>query len=647
MQNIENGENYTSREIKFQLEILKNKYIEEAEIQDTTESQLFSLQRKIKNLNNSINILEYLKKYKLEYKKDTILNIINLALKDIFQDDISINIEQEISKAGAIKYNILFYQSNHLIAKNEELLESNGGGVLSVISILFKILIGFFYSKNKFYIFDESFSQVSSQYRERLSKFLRKFSEQYNFTIILVSQTSDLSNFAHILYEVDYKYNNELKTLYIKNKNINIDSNSEEKLSKYSLNIKNFQSIENTEFIYQGFVVISGPNNCGKSASLRALKSIIFNDFKDKYLRLKSKLCEIIFRKMRENEEAHKIKLIYKSKKIIYEINGSQYLGKNLSADIVKNEVEKIGFRFIDIKKIYKNINKELKEQTEKIAYSSQYDNLFLIGQKSNNIEKVFNFLFNTENIAIAITEIKEEILENQRTLKVLERSKIELEEELKDLIEKINKQELFYETLLIKEYLNFKMEKDKYFNLIQNIKLKLSNIDNYGQKIKFIFDWNKYLLSYFNFMNDKKKLKDLINNKNIELESINTKYSFYKNIHVNFLNLKNNIDILSNYINSINLRKFYKDKINEDLLKLEKVNEYFESIQNKYFNLFNLKKFIEDKNSNLIENKIIKDNIKTLQSKILDIENSKEEKLKTIGVCLCEECCGFGFKKI
>jgi len=409
----------------------------------------------IDDLDKVKNILETLKVLKLQEKKDFILNIINTALGDIFQDNIKISIEPKemtsSNKNTNQKFDIVFYQNNNELARNEELLISNGGGIMQVVSMLFKLLIGYIYSKNTFYMFDESFSQLSSDNRLRLSKFLQMFCKEYKFTLVVVSQVIDLDEYADIIHTVDANYNDKgVRTLQLINTTIKenlIEENiKQENGGIWETKIKNFQSISNIDLVFSGYTIIRGPNNSGKSAILRAINSILYNSFNvKKYPRIvgidskgnptKRKESSEIYlsKKILENNEIvnKEIGLRYKSNKVSFIIENEEYYGKNLAADRLQEKIEELGFKYINLKEFYKNFKGNLKDQTERIATTTQYDGLFIVGSKGNETEKIFNFLFNTENISKAIFKVKEDIeligKKYDNNIKLIESNKLEI----------------------------------------------------------------------------------------------------------------------------------------------------------------------------------------------------------------------------
>lgn len=355
-------------------------------------------------------LLTKLKQFKMDSKKEFILKTINTALKDIFQEDIRIDIEASSNLENGkinMKYDIVLYQNDIEIARNEKLIESNGGGVLSIISILFKMLVGFIYSENKFYMFDESLSQVSADYRPRLSKFLQEFCQVHGFTIILVSHTEELDLHADLIYVLSGSFDaHKIPVLHI-----------DEKIGTYPKDnyiyakIQNFQSIVNLEFRFKGFTIIRGSNNIGKSATLRAINSVLFNDFDKNMQRITNeRSIETIIEFGQSDDETKKIIVSYKSQKVVYEFDGMKFAGKNLAFDKVKEKIESIGFKYINLKETYKNFKGNLKDQTERLSLTTQHDGLFLIGAKNTDSSKIFDFLFDSYQVAGAIARVKIDI---------------------------------------------------------------------------------------------------------------------------------------------------------------------------------------------------------------------------------------------
>jgi len=549
-----------------------------------------TLEQNLEDWDSAKTLLEYLKNYKLEKRKDFILGVINSALRDIFESDYRIDIQPKETKgksaASVQKYDIIFFQNSIEIARNDELLTSNGGGVLSIASLFFKILIGYLYSKNKFYIFDEALSQVSPQFRGRLSKFLKVFCEKYGFTLVVVSQTEELEEHANLVYEVDADVDdNGIPILNI----INTIGNLPKEDYFYS-KIKNFQSIKEATFIFKGFTIIRGPNNSGKSASLRAIESLLFNNFKvDTYPRKnpngKKLTTEVIFGfEGKSGTFSKEIGLKYKSNKVMFIIEGEEYFGKSLAADKVREAVEEIGFRYIDVKSMYKNFKGPLKEQTERIAYTNQYDGLFLIGSKTSDSEKIFSFLFNTENIALAIAQSKEAMQEMAKEHKEKQQEIQDINNELEIIEKQVDLYIKIYYFKLIEEFNSIDSEKDKLLmtstnlnTLIQNILVFISAADN----TEWLFD---------NVLRIKElKNKEKYNNIQIKIVTdILTKIEDFNLINA-FIEIDFKSRLYNNKISDI-------DNLLPKLQSILSLNYYLELLNNIHNTTDELKYFIDER---------------------------------------------------
>lgn len=571
------------------------------------ESTKIALEEELKQLELVHELLTKLKQFKMDSKKDFILKTINTALKDIFQKEIRIDIEATSNLDNGkinMKYDIILFQNDIEIARNEKLTESNGGGILSVISILFKMLVGFIYSDNKFYMFDESLSQVSEEFRPRLSKFLREFSEKQNFTIILVSHTKDLDTYAHTVYSLSGSYDKyQVPVLHI-----------DEVIGEYPsenyiyAKIKNFQSIVDLEFRFKGFTVIRGENNIGKSATLRAINAVIFNDFsKDTQRITKERSIETSIEFGHSSDENKKIRVSYKSQKVNYEFNNMVFAGKNLAFDKVQEKIESIGFKYINLKEAYKNFKGNLKDQAERISLTTQHDGLFLIGSKNTDSSKIFDFLFDSYQVALAIAKVKNDINDKLNLFNVCGQRIAQNNMVLKG--EKLK--ERYYST---QYYLNLIS-----YNFTINTQINyLNNKINIGDKIQNLLNYNIYIFKSIIYLNDLSiKIQKIQNNNiNIKINKINSIIAYLKNMDIinSFITKQNSFDKI---LNSITLNN-KKIKIYEKLYSYSFYQNIFKSIKEKNNSLksllikeeFNLKKInilqnlIKTGNLNLIHNR-------------------------------------------
>ena len=391
-----------------------------------------ALSTKLTTLGEVKKLLIKLKNSKMFEKKDFILNTINTALNDVFPDQIvkidlvASNTNQEASKLN-IKYDIVLFQNGREISRNEKMVEQNGGGIISFISILFKILVGFIYSRNKFYVFDESLSEVSELYMPRMGQFLQKFCKVHGFTIIIITHTQAIADYSDLTYRLDGDFENGVPTLKIDK----IDGEYPEEDYIYS-KVENFQSIKKLEFRYKGFTTIIGKNNIGKSASFRAINSILFNNFdiklyprfesSDKPDKLLNTRVEFGYFTKKDDpmNEVKKICFYKKGQSIIWEFDGRDHVGKNLAFEKVKEKVESIGFRYLKLKEQYKNFKGNLKDQTERLAITTQQDGYYLIGGKASDTSKVFDFLFDSREVTLALIDLNEDVLKAENELNTI-----------------------------------------------------------------------------------------------------------------------------------------------------------------------------------------------------------------------------------
>ncbi len=442
------------------------------------ESELLISDETVKRLSAEVitlgevkKLLIQLKNSKMFDKKDFILTTINTALSDVFTDQevkidlVASNTNQEASKLN-IKYDIVLYQKGLEIARNEKLLLSNGGGVISFISILFKILVGYIYSRNKLFIFDESLAQVSEIYRPRLAQFIQKFCSVHGFDIIIITQTSDIAEYADLVYYLDGDFEDGIPTLKIDK----VIGDYPEENYVYS-KIENFQSIKKLEFRYKGFTAIIGKNNIGKSASFRAINSILFNNFDmklyprmmsaDKPDKLLNSRIEFgrFYTKDDPQNEVSKIALYKKGQSIIWEFNGNEFVGKNLAFEKVKEKVEEIGFKYLRLKDQYKNFKGNLKDQTERLAITTQHDGLYLIGNKTSDTAKVFDFLFDSREVTLALIDLNNDIQAKENEINRLTLYIATTKKDIAIKLVEIKKWENLYKIILIESYINLDLD--------------------------------------------------------------------------------------------------------------------------------------------------------------------------------------------
>jgi hypothetical protein len=287
----------------------------------------------------------------------------------------------------------------------------------------------------------------------------------------------------------------------------------------------------------------------------------------------------------------------------MFVIDGEEYFGKSLAADKLKEAVEEIGFRYIDVKKMYKNFKGSLKEQTERIAYTNQYDGLFLIGAKTSDSEKIFSFLFNTENIALAIAQAKE-------TMQEMAKEHKEKQEELIDINEQLRLAKIQVEYYIKMYYVKLLEEFNELGQTKQQLSIKVKNSQDLLEKIQLftsLVEGASWLYESSETINNLRN-KDEYNNTQIGLiekitDLIDTTYSIK-----GFIELERDVQ---NYY-------FHKENIDQLIPKLQSLIDY----------------------SNYL---ILENNINELREKLSSYKNKKHELNKDYNLCECSQCSGLG----
>ena len=445
-------------------------------------------------LNDVKTLISNVRDYVISKDKDRLENFINTALSDIFQRNYRLSIDE--SKKG---WDFFFYENENLIAVSSDLLSNVGGGVSAVLGVLFRFYIGLISKNELFFMLDESFGQVSSENRARLSEYLRSFCEGTKSTVVLVSHSNELDKYAHNIYELDcFKDERGINTLRIDE----ILSNpSDIGLPNYVVNITNFQSIKEIEFGFSGFNVIRGQNNIGKSAVIRSIGSVIYGDINGikNFIRNEPKKrgnptnFTLSFKKLNEyricfdtNNGSSKYEFFDENENSL-----GEFIGSKNSSEPVKKLLEQCGFRDALSNLKTNSTSKDLGD-IAKSSVTTQFDKPYLITDKSSVINSVISMLFGAENIAMALNNADIDYdAARRKALKEKEdldcsTEKLRLENERTQEIEANAKNE--YKQVLIALNLNRYQTENNIFSLDEQI-------DNSKKQIGDIYSHKNSLL--------------------------------------------------------------------------------------------------------------------------------------------------------
>ncbi len=125
---------------------------------------------------------------------------VNLGLKNIFDGQV---IEFKINKT--ISRNVNLYSFSILNNGIEGGINSFGGGVVCVISLILKILFLEITKSFKILVLDESLSFLSTKYIENCSKFINTLVNEFKLSVVLVTHQDQFKNYTSNIYEAKNK----------------------------------------------------------------------------------------------------------------------------------------------------------------------------------------------------------------------------------------------------------------------------------------------------------------------------------------------------------------------------------------------------------------------------------------------------------
>lgn len=214
----------TLEQVESNLEAIKNKLIEKKGERRVLVAQAVEQENKIKvikdeekTLIQSKQLLVDTVRFAREEAKYIIESLVTKSLQYVFEDP---NMKFEIKiRDLKSRTECNFY----IIEDGEEMdpLESNGGGVVDIISFILRIAL--IQASNKIsledekednrikneapLILDEPFKHLSKEHVPKMGKFLREISEQFNMQIIIITHNYDLMKYADKRFQVVKKDN--------------------------------------------------------------------------------------------------------------------------------------------------------------------------------------------------------------------------------------------------------------------------------------------------------------------------------------------------------------------------------------------------------------------------------------------------------
>jgi len=161
------------------------------------------------------------------------------------------------------------------------------------------------------------------------------------------------------------------------------------------LRVRNFQKIASVDLELDGFTVITGSSNRGKSALLRAMVATFFGRSGDDFIRYGEDWCSVVIEHDNHRVDWHKSSKSQGPTTLI--IDGIKYT--KMGKDGHQVQTEKLGYKEIRVR------DKRLRPQV-----AAQHDPPFLIAESDTIIADMFKALGRADVVTEAMTDCKKDV---------------------------------------------------------------------------------------------------------------------------------------------------------------------------------------------------------------------------------------------
>jgi DNA repair exonuclease SbcCD ATPase subunit len=165
---------------------------------DKTRKDLAECEDQMNSLILAGNLLKTIGEQQREKTISTFERVITLALKEIFDSEYTFKIEVVADKRVSTKFKLIKGDMEM------ELLTAVGGGVVNVVSFVLKVLIlaSVRPKRQQIMFLDEQFNNVSADYRPRVAKLLKSFSDQLGIQFVLITHQQEFTDAADVVYNL-------------------------------------------------------------------------------------------------------------------------------------------------------------------------------------------------------------------------------------------------------------------------------------------------------------------------------------------------------------------------------------------------------------------------------------------------------------
>src|SRR5882724_7193758 len=163
---------------------------------ERTRKDLEECSNQMTSLELASTLLKTIGEQQREKTITTFERVVTLALKEIFDSEYIFKIEVTSDKRVSTKFKLI---------KGElelDLMTAVGGGIINVVAFVLKVLIlaSVRPKRQQIMFLDETFNNVSVEYRPKVAKLLKSFSEQLGIQFVLVTHQPEFLETADKVY---------------------------------------------------------------------------------------------------------------------------------------------------------------------------------------------------------------------------------------------------------------------------------------------------------------------------------------------------------------------------------------------------------------------------------------------------------------
>jgi DNA repair exonuclease SbcCD ATPase subunit len=153
-----------------------------------------------KNLETVIQVQEIVKKLAVETQgriKYRIEKIIQLALDTCFPEEYVFSLDYSVV-SDKTEYKLTFLKDGC----EESIMKESGGGLIDVLSFVFRVALWSLSSTRNVLLLDEPFSALSRDLHEKVGVILQKISKELNIQILMITHNDKMVEFGDKVFKI-------------------------------------------------------------------------------------------------------------------------------------------------------------------------------------------------------------------------------------------------------------------------------------------------------------------------------------------------------------------------------------------------------------------------------------------------------------